>query len=377
MVRRRTTAPKAFTRGNDATTKSLAAVAGKFSHFRPAPEVLKSVEAVRTIFPQFDSAVKVGGFPTSRFTLVHGPSNEGKTTFALGAGLSFLRGNHFFGLADAERTTPPEWLVDLMGSYSDHPCFSALPVRSYEQTVDGVRNYCETIAEAREKGQIPEETRGLVAVDSLRKLVPKKVMKELFKGSDGDAKKGVDGFGGRAGQMKAALNAAWVDELIPLLADTKMSMIVIARETEDPNAGMFDDAVRVGGGKAVFYDSSLALRISRKFIRNEDNKSEIYGERHCIEVRKTKVAKKEASNPKAFFHTSNGVLSPAGFDLARDLIELGKATGIVSVGGSWYSYDTGEKSGKLGQGLNGALRKLAAEPDLLNDLEAAIRDVAQ
>lgn len=368
---------KPFSGGDDARTKALASVASTFREFRPAAEVLTRIEAVPTIFPQYDAATRVAGQPIGRFMLVHGPSNEGKSSFALGLGRSFLERGHFFAFADAERTTPPEWLKVLFGGVAQHPGFVALPVSTYEQTVDGVRDFCTKVAEARlKKDGLPEDTTGLIVIDSIRKLVPKDLMKNLMKdGATGGKKaRGVDGFGGRAGQIKAALNAAWVDELIPLLADTRMAMVVIARETEDPNAGMFDDAVKIGGGSALNYDSSLRGRITHRFIRDPNEPSRIFGERHKIEIRKTKVARKEQQYPVGYFHTSNGTLTPAGFDRPRDVLEIAVQAGIVDQAGAWFRYD--DESGKtikLGQGEAKSVVFLHQNPDLCRAIENQVR----
>lgn len=363
--------------------QGMEGVASSFKEWRPATEVLVKVEAVPTIFPQYDIATRVMGHPIARFCRLRGPSNEGKTSFAIGLMLSFLQRGHFAGFADAERTTPPEWLNSMMGEYVSHPAFQALPVRSYEHTVDGVREFCETIAEARAQGKIPEETSGLIVIDSIRKLVPKNLLKELSKGV-GEAKKGpggrkgkergVDGMGGRAGQIKAALNAAWCDELVPLLADTRMAMLVIARETEDPDAtSMWDEGIKVGGGKALLYDSSLDIRVQRNFITDPDNTKVMFGERHRVEIRKTKVGKKELKMPVGYFHTSNGVDSPEGFDRARDVLELARSHGIIDMkGGGHYRYE-----GKsIGQGERKALRTLREADGLLAEIELLARNEA-
>lgn len=376
-------ARKSFKGGRDKKAKALESVAKSFNGFRPAHEVLEEIEAVRTIFPQLNVATRIGGCPASRLMLIHGPSNEGKTTLGLGIGLSFLKGGHFFAIADAERTTPPDWIKSLMGEYSNHPGFVALPVSSYEACSDGVRDFCEKVAKARESGDIPPETRAFILVDSVRKLVPKDLLKNLAKeGADGAKKRGVDGFGGRAGQKKAAMNSAWVDELIPLLADTKCTLAFIARETKDPDAGMFDEGIKVGGGTAIFYDSALALRVTRAFIRDKKDESKkgappVFGERHTVQIRKTKVAYKDESTPTFKFHTSNGVLDGhKGFDAARDILQLGLDTGIIQVSGSWYSYEFDDQAGKLGQGENGVVKKLHSDPELYAAIEAACYEVA-
>jgi recombination protein RecA len=352
---------------------SFEKVTSTFKEWRPASDVIEEVNAIPTVFPQYDIATRVMGHPTARFCRVRGPSNEGKTTFNMGLIYSFLRAGHFAGFVDAERTTPPKYIRELMGEYFKHPGFSALPVNTYEQVVDSVREYCEKIAEARDKGIIPPETSGIICIDSIRKLVPKNLMKELAK--SGTSKKGIDGFGGRGGQIKAALNAAWCDELVPLLANTKMAMCIIARETDDPDAGLWDEGIKVGGGKALLYDSSLDIRVVRSFITDEENKKKIFGERHRIEIRKTKIGQKEEKFPVGHFHTSNGTEceeNKAGFDRVRDVFELALEYGVIKLAGSSYSYG-GEV---IGRGQAKALLHLRREPDFTQQIEVESRNAA-
>lgn len=377
-----TTSLSAGFAANRANLDAMAKVASRFEAWRPALEVCTSVRAVPTVFAQLDEITRVGGWPIERFGLVHGPSNEGKTAFLIGLMLSFLLRNHFAALVDAERTTPKPWLVTQMGELATHPGFSAIRPTSYEATVDAVRQWCTTIGDAKAKGEIPPDTSGLVVVDSLRKLVPKKLLATLMKegseeqegkgGKRGPKQRGIDGFGGRAGQMKAALNAAWLDEMVPLLGQTGTAMIVVARESENPDAGPWDpDDFKVTGGKAIYYDSSMVIRVVREgWLRNVDDQGEArdVGERHRIEVRKTKVGHKEERVPFGFFHTSNGVITPAGFDRARDVLELAKRIGVVT-GTGWLSWgDT-----RLGQGEPNALRRLYADATLLDAIEADVR----
>jgi hypothetical protein len=305
------------------------------------------------------------------------------TEFCLGVIASFLQRFHFAGLVDAERTTTDAWVRSLMGDLADHPGFSALPVGTYEQVRVGVRDYCETIANARVKGKLPPETSGVVVVDSIRKLVPKKLWDELAKAQsadDEDAKPkggrrskkapGVDGMGGRAGQIKAALNAAWVDELVPLLADTRMAMVVIARETEDPDADSWSaKSWKIGGGTALFYEASLDIRITRGWIKAGDC---IVGEKHRLEIWKTKVAGKMDKVPEAWFHVANGTSGHVGFDRPRDVLALGIEIGAVDVEGSWVKFD--KKS--LGQGIESAVAKLHKDSDLLAAVEAGVRKLS-
>jgi RecA/RadA recombinase len=318
-------------------------------------------------------------YVTEDFVVTH------NTVLLHGIGRSFLEAGHFYAYVDAEFATPAKWIGTMMAGLAAHPGFRALRPDNYEQTVDAVRDFCHVIGNAKEKGDLDPATSGLVVVDSLRKLVPKDLLTKLMKGAEQDdtevagrrgrkqAKRGVDGAGGRAAMIKAAMNAAWFDEVIPMLAQTGTAMIVVARESENVDAGIFGEDFHVQGGKSAFYESSVALRVTRDgWVRMGDDKTPIIGERHTIEQRKTKVEYKVASSfarPRCSFHTSNGTEGPAGFDRERDAIELALELDVCSPSGSWIYYG----KTKLGQGLNNAVRKLREDPALAREIETAAR----
>lgn len=357
--------------------KAMEKVAKGFETWRPARDVLLRVEAVPTIFPQFDRATRVGGMPSHRFVTVHGPSNNGKTVLTNGMGLSFLQRGHFFGLIDAENTTPISWLENLMGEYAHHPGFVAIRPKSYEQTVDASRSFICGIGEAVAKKQLPANTRGLVVVDSIRKLVPEGIFAKIMKeGAEGD-RGSVDGMGGRAAQIKAALNAAWLDEITVMLNQTGCTMVVIARESEDTNASAQDRKYgkdfKIGGGKALIFDASLVMRVTRSSWTRDgsgDDDKRVIGERHRVRIWKTKVGGKEDAYTDCYFHTSNGVAMPEGYDRARDVVEMAIGYGIVTPGpkGSGLVWGT-----RKFRGMNQAVAKIGREPGVCAVLEEAVR----
>lgn len=359
-------------KGHD-TRSALSAVSSAFKAFRPAREVLKRVRAVPTRFAQLDHAVRVGGFPIERFSLVHGPSNEGKTMFMIGLMDSFLTRDHFVLFVDAERTTPVQWAESLMGSMVDHPGFFADRPVSYEDTIANVRNFLNTVAELRAKNKVHEDTSALVVVDSLRKLVPSDLMKEILK-SEADGAN-IKGGRDRGAQLKAKMNSAWCDELVPLLEHANAGFIAVAREMQDPDADMwakkFGNDYKVGGGSSIYYDASLVMRIERaKWITDGEGRDRLtYGEQHRITIKKTKVAGKDDKTAVCFFHSSNGVLIPAGFDRARDVLDLAERFGIVEKRGSVYSYN-GEK---ISSGQHNVVKILSASPEHLAMIEKDVR----
>lgn len=350
----------------------LEKVSKRFSKWRPATEVLTRVEAVSTIFPSFNAATRVGGYPIGRFGLVHGPSNHGKTVFVHGLGLSYLRAGHFYAYVDAEHTTPEDWVRNLLNEHADNPAFLAARPLTYEETVDAVRELVEGVAKARSDGDLDPGTSALIVIDSIRKLVPKSLLAKILKHGAESSKGSIDGAGGRAAQMRAALNSQWLDELTPLLAHTKTSLVFISRETEDPDADANDKKYgrdfKIGGGKALVYDSSLVMRITRAaWVREgSGDDSRVIGEKHRVRIWKTKVGGKDGTFTDSFFHTSNGALTPLGFDRARDILELAVVAGAVQVNGSWYSTNDGER---IGQGKNSAVKFLLEHPDTLAEVE--------
>lgn len=353
--------------------KQMQTVASRFKAWRPAAQVLTRVRSVPTRFVQVDHATRVGGWPIERFVTVHGPSNHGKTLLTHGLGLSFLERGHFYAFIDAEFTTPEEWLRSLMGEYASHPGFVALRPSTFEETVDAVREFVESVSEAREKGDVAPDTSALVVVDSMTKLTPDRLLKTILKEGAEGKKGSVDGMGGRGAQYKAALTKAWLDELVPLLARTSTSMVGITREADDPDADAsdrkFDAAWRLVGGRALTYDASLVVRVTRdSWLYDGSEERRVVGERHRARIWKTKVGGKDGRHTDAFFHTSNGALSPVGFDPARDLAEIGIASGLVEQAGAWFRYEGGKWNGEAK-----FLAALRSDDALRGTLDAAVR----
>lgn len=359
--------------------ESMKRVADRQKEWKPAPEGLKKLEAVPSIFPQFNVASRVGGIPTQCVIVVHGQSGEGKTTATMGFSKSYIEKNHFSLLVDAERTTTIDWAESMYGpELVNHPGFSILPVSTYEDATDGIKNYLEDIANAREKGELPEDIRALVTVDSIRKLMPKNILKTLFdKGADeGQYSKGIDGYGGRAGQAKAHINSSWMDWLTPIVNDYKATIVLITRESPNPTADKMkgEDDFFVLGGSGMVFEASLRLRIRKKYLKLKDDeiKDGIIGEKHEIQIHKTKVGDKKVRIPKAFFYTSNGRLSPYGFDRARDVFDLARSYNVIELNGAWYSTN----GQKIGQGELKALDWLR-EGTNLQDVEALAVSLAE
>lgn len=355
--------------------QALGDVAADMEGFGQGREVLTPVRSVQTIFPQFDVATRVNGYPIQRVCMVHGPSGLGKTVLLLGLGRSFLEREHFYFHVDAEFTTPDQWVVEMLREFADYPTFRALRPTGYEDTADTIRKACEVLVAARKAGKIPMNTTALFGLDSLQKLVPKNYMEKLAK--DG----GIDPQKGRGGMLQAALNSAWMKELVPLMYHANAGIVLLSRESEntDPGKSLYDPDYKVIGGKAPYYDSSLVLRVTRKeWVTKGKTKANpggiVIGEKHMVQIMKTKVGGKDGRTTRCYFHTSNGEHIPAGFDLARDVIELGLTTGVLKKdsGNKLLDQGTGEDYGVT----HAAVIQLTNDPRTLADLRNRVQVVA-
>jgi RecA/RadA recombinase len=345
-----------------------------FEDFKPASQVLTKVRAVPTRFVSFDKGSRVKGLPLQRVIIVTGESAEGKTIYQLGIEDSFIEKCHFVFHVDAEMTTSTTWCTKLMGEHAKSPGYYGLRPSSYENASDRVRAFMNQVGELRAKGKVPEDTAGFVGVDSINRLMPTRLLEKLLK--DGSEEAGLDGMSGAAGRYKAALNNQWIAELIPLSHDTNCTVMIIVREYENQNASTWDrqhqtrNTKTLSGGYSIKYDSSMTLIVSRdSYIYNgSGDKKETIGERHKVQIKKSKVGGLDDKVTETYFHTSNGKFTPEGFDRARDVLELAREMKIVT-GDGVLSFN-GER---LGNGENQSVRAIYDKPGVLEEMEARVR----
>lgn len=130
----------------------------------------------------------------------------------------------------------------------------------------------------------------------------------------------------------------------------------------------------MGGGKSLEFEPSIIARVQRDkfhYIGRDREKGErgtMVGERHLVEIRKTKVSAKTDRTIYTYFNTSNGAITPEGFDRARDVFELARQFDVVKGAGSWFTWGR-----KRWQGEVRALKALYADSELLQELEAEVR----
>lgn len=356
--------------------KAITEIGSLFAGFKPASTVLTRVRAVPTCFVQLDHATRVGGWPTERFTLVHGPSSGGKTTFVLGLIRSFIEKGHYALFVDLERTTPEDWARAMLGEeqYTSKR-FLAFKADTLEDTRDRVHDFLMMMIAAKDSGRLSKDASAIIVLDSIAKLVPRDQFETMLKEKAGDGDSGMDGMKGRSAMRRAALVKAWLDELIPLLDKSGAVMVAIGRETEDPNADVWarktGNDFKVGGGKHVVYDASIVARIELAGFVYDERKGEkkVIAERHRVTIRKSKIGGKDGVSTVCFFFTRVGEGDATGFDWARDLVALGTKFGVIEKSGAWLSF--GKE--RLGNGEHASVDALLESPELFARVDAAVR----
>lgn len=327
-----------------------------------ATDAFESVISVSTIFPDFNRATRVGGLPVGRMHTVHGPTHGGKTGFVLGLVKSFVAGGHSGAYVDAELSTPKEFVRELIGDLERYPDFIGKRPKTYEETIDAVDEYLEMMAGVRKKNP---NIYSICVIDSINKLTPEREMKNVLKTGGEEVSKG------HGGRYRAAVNQSWLNHLSPMLSAAGCAMVFIAQERDSGDGELWeaDGGVEIKGGQALKFDASLLIRVSKSMaIRDttkasEKSKGPVIGFAHKVRIYKSKVSHMDGAYSECTFHLSNGALTPAGFDLARDAVSTAQSIGLVKTSGSWLSWQK-----RRWQGTQKAVRWLGANPNVLAEL---------
>lgn len=187
--------------------------------WQAAASALDYVRAMPTVFPDLDLASRVGGVPLRRITTVHGPTHGGKSAFVGGLIKSFITKGHVAAYCDAEHATDLKFFDGIMGRPIDEfPNFFGMRPDNYEGTIDAIDEFLKMmIAERKARKAAPgsaEDLAGIIVVDSINKLVPDRELEKL-------KKEGADAIDKGWGRYRAAMNQAWLDHVVPLLAKSQ------------------------------------------------------------------------------------------------------------------------------------------------------------
>ncbi|MDY2608616.1 MAG: recombinase RecA, partial [Lachnospiraceae bacterium] len=186
----------------------------------------------------------------------------------------------------------------------------------------------------------------IVIVDSVAALVPKAEI-------DGDM--GDSHIGLQARLMSQALR-----KLTAVISKSNC-IVVFINQLREKVGVMFGNPETTTGGRALKFYASIRLDVRR--IETLKQGGEIVGNRAKVKVVKNKVA-------PPFKEAEFDIMFGKGISKEGDVLDLAANCGIVSKSGAWYAYN----GDKIGQGRENAKLTLLNNPELMEEIEKAVRE---
>ena len=302
---------------------------GKGSIMRLGEQVTDKIDVIPTGSIGLNYALGVGGYPRGRIIEIYGPESSGKTTLTIHAIAEVQKAGGIAAFIDAEHAFDPTYA-------------QKLGVKLQDLWISQPDNGEQALAIADQL--ISSAAVDLVVIDSVAALTPK----AEIEGDMGDNKVG----------LQARLMSQALRKLTATISKTKTCCIFINQLREKIGV-MFGNPETTTGGNALKFYSSVRLDIRR--VTSVKDGDEIVGNQVRVKVVKNKVA---PPFRKAEFEISFG----EGISRSGEIVDLGVEYEIIKKSGSWFSYN----DSKIGQGREAVKKVIQDNPELAEELEAAI-----
>lgn len=280
-----------------------------------------------------DLALGIGGMPRGRIIEIYGPESSGKTTVALHVIAETQKMGGIAAFIDAEHALDPIYAaklgVDLENLYVSQP-------DTGEQALDITDSLVRSSAV------------DLIVIDSVAALTPK----AEIEGDMGDSHVG----------LQARLMSQALRKLAGITNKSKTCVIFINQLREKVGV-MFGSPETTPGGKALKFYSSI--RIDVRKVDTLKDASGMIGNKTRAKIVKNKLA-------PPFKTAEFDIIYGEGISQTSCIVDLGVECGILEKSGSWFSYN-GEK---VAQGREKMKDYLAANPDIMHEIDAKIREKA-
>lgn len=318
---------KALSRAMDNIHKDF----GDGSIMKLGDDAVEDVEVISSGSIGLDVALGVGGYPRGRIIEIYGPESSGKTTLAIHA------------IAEAQRQGGVAAIIDAEHAF-DRFYAENLGVDTDNLWISQPDNGEQALAIAEQL--INSGAIDILVVDSVAALTPK----AEIEGAMGDKNMG----------LHARLMSQAMRKLTGAISRTRTTCIFI-NQLRDKIGVVFGSPETTTGGNALKFYASVRLDIRPTSMIKDDE--EVIGRTVKVKVVKNKVA-------PPFRRAQFDIMFGEGISKTGEILDLGVELDIIRKSGSWFSY----AGSKLAQGREAARRAIADNPELMEELEAKVRE---
>lgn len=290
-----------------------------------------NIEAISTGSASLDIATGIGGIPRGRIIEIYGPESSGKTTLTLHIIAEAQKAGGKAAFIDAEHALDPEYARNLGVDVDDL-------LVSQPDTGEQALEICEMLVRS---GALD-----IVVIDSVAALVPR----AEIQGEMGDSHVG----------LQARLMSQALRKLTGSINKSNTAVVFINQLREKVGV-MFGNPETTTGGRALKFYSTMRFDVRK--IESIKTGDEVLGNRTRVKIVKNKVA-------PPFKQAEFDIMYGKGISKEGDVLDCAVEAKIVEKAGSWYSFE----GNRIGQGRENVKRFLMDNPEILNRVEALLKE---
>ena len=307
---------------------------GKGSIMKLGENAKLNIEAISTGSLTLDIATGIGGVPKGRIVEIYGPESSGKTTVALHIIAEAQKKGGIAAFIDAEHALDPGYAKKLGVNIENL-------IISQPDTGEQALEIAEALVRS---GAID-----VIVVDSVAALVPKAEIE------------------GDMGDSHIGLQARLMSQALRKLAgaiNKSNTVAIFINQLREKIGIMFGNPETTTGGRALKFYASMRFDVRR--IESLKRGDDVYGNRTRVKIVKNKVA-------PPFKQAEFDILYGKGISKEGCILDMGVEAGILEKSGSWYSFE----GNRIGQGRDNIREYLSSNPELMNLIDARVREKLQ